>query len=194
MPASFIRGFFAIDLPLVCKQQLAAAVATLKLPFKQAFQKQPDPFHWVKLQNLHLTLQFLGQVKEDELVKLLQQAQLELQGLKAFLLPLGSPEWFPSSSHPKVLSLAVPPLESLAALALALKKSASALSYPVEDRPFRGHITLARIHDLDHPDPALLRTFLWPALSVFVKEVVFFRSDSEKGESIYTQLASLSLN
>lgn len=192
MSTFFIRAFFAIDLPVEFKQQLGLAMTALELHLKKEFKG--NPFHWVKPQNLHLTLQFLGQVDEEAVAKLLQQVSEELKGLPSFYLKLGSLEWFPGSQRPRVLSLKAEPHEVLAKLAQALGKAAESLGYKIEDRPFRAHLTLARVEGLRNLDPELLNSFGGPVLpEMFVKEVVFFRSETQSGGSVYTRLASIEL-
>jgi 2'-5' RNA ligase len=192
MSTSFIRAFFALDFPVESKQHLAAALEGLKLHLQKTFQK--NTFRWVKPTNLHVTLQFLGQVEEGEVTKLLQKAREELKGLKSFYLHLGPLEWFPTAYRPQVLSLKVEPDEACAALSKVLGQGARALGYKIEERLFRAHVTLARAEGLRYLPPELLTSLAWPPLpDIFVKEVVLFRSESDSDGSRYTRLASVEL-
>jgi len=193
MSASFIRAFFAIDLPVKYKQQLAVAMTALRSHLQTVFQLSDD-WRWVKQQNLHLTLHFLGPVKEDEVVKLLQRVRMELAGMKSFYLHLGPLEWFPSSDRPQVLSLKAEPQHFLAELALALRKVTAVLNDKIEAQSFRGHVTLARTEGLPQLNPRVLSSFSWPDLpEIFINEIIFFRSDSQSRGSVYTRLASIQL-
>ncbi len=192
MSTSFIRAFFAVDLPLECKEQLGVLMAALKLHLKKSLKHQP--FRWVKPENLHLTLQFLGQVDQGETAHLLQAARGEVVGLKSFSLRLGPLEWFPSPHRPQVISLRAEPYHALAELSQALGRGAATLGYIVEDRPFRAHLTLARVESVRNRDPALLASFSGEALAdVFVKEVVLFSSQTLSGGPVYTRLDGLEL-
>lgn len=179
-----LRAFFALDLPFAVKQQLTEGLEVLKQ------QWQGEALHWVKPQNLHLTLQFLGEVKTTDLPILLERCHAELKGQKEFYLTLGSLEWFPSLSHPKVLSLKAEPQELLAELSQALRRGA----VYSEDRSFRGHLTVARVKGPGVVDTELLSFFQGISLPpLLVKEIFLFRSDLEGSGPRYTPVASLSL-
>ena len=101
---------------------------------------------WVRLDQLHLTLRFLGPTPEEriaptaEAVRTVAAAaagpiQLELRGAGAF----------PTPERPRAIWLGVGEGSgALAELATALGPSLSAAGWPVDDRPFRPHLTLAR--------------------------------------------------
>src|SRR5205085_671714 len=108
-------------------------IATLKPYLKKKYKR--NDFHWVKPGKIHLTLQFLAQVAEADLAKLLQQVHAELRQLEPFNLHLGAPEWFPSSHQPQVISLGAEPHAALAALSLAIGRGIRASGYSSEDRP-----------------------------------------------------------
>jgi 2'-5' RNA ligase len=192
--ASLIRAFFAIDLPPECQRQLGFFMEALQLHLKKIL-KQHSAFRWVQPQNVHLTLQFLGQLKPEDAAELLREASRQLAGLQPFSLRLGHLEWFPSPYRPHVLSLHAQPDVALAELSQALGRAALALGYAIEDRPFRAHLTLARIEDQRNLEPQLLHAFSWEELpDVLVNEVVLFRSETLSGGSVYTRLARLKMN
>lgn len=187
-----MRTFFAVDLPPQDKQHLAIAMNALR-PYLQKVYKGAV-FRWVKPDNLHLTLQFLGQVNEAVIEALLQQAYIELEGTPSFYLSLGPLEWFPNCYQPRVLSVKLGPQEILTKLSSALKKAAVASGCRVDERLFRAHLTLARIDHLVNAGPEILHTFSWPSFAeILVKEVVFFQSEPGSNGSVYTRLAGLSL-
>lgn len=88
--------------------------------------------------NLHLTLHFLGPVAVDRLPELAGALELPVD---AFTLDFGRAELWPGGIA-VVCPLAEPEpmLRLQAALALVLRR----LALPVEERPFRPHVTLAR--------------------------------------------------
>jgi len=192
MEPVFIRAFFALDLPVEQKHHLVEAMAELKEYLEKKYKTRQ--FRWVKAANLHITLQFMAALPEEALLPLLQQVRSVLRGLKSFYLQLGQPEWFPSTEVPRVLSLKTEHQDNLRELSAVIGKAMVACAYPVEDRPFRGHLTLARVEGLHHLDPEYLSAFAWPGLpEIFINEIVLFKSEPQRGGSIYTRLASIQL-
>lgn len=195
MNAPFIRAFFGIELPQACKQQLDVMMAGLEQYLKTVYKKTRTPFRWVQPQNLHLTLQFLAQIKQSDVIPMLRQVCLELARFKVFKLGLGPLEWFPSPYRAQVLILKGEPHEFLQALSQAIGRGVVALNYPLEQRPFRAHVTLARAAVARERDPEVLKAFSWaPLPDLLIKELVFFRSDSQIGRSVYTPMARIGLN
>lgn len=187
-----MRTFFAIELSKASQAELADYLKMLRQQLEKTYQAKH--FRWVQADKLHLTLQFLGRLEDEHLLSLLQKARDQVCPFSAFKLKLGPLEWFPSPDNPHVLSLQVQPTGGPVQLALALGKAISAQGYSVEDRPFRPHLTLARLVDLQKLEPARLEKLVLPVLSELnVKEVVLFRSELQESGSVYTRLAGLEL-
>jgi 2'-5' RNA ligase len=102
--------------------------------------KKQLPARWVRPEHYHLTLAFLGPVPLAQ-IEPLQQLAAALP-FAPFELALPRLEFWP---RPQVLCLAsteTPP--ALAQLVTAINGVAAQLGLPVERRPFRPHLTLAR--------------------------------------------------
>lgn len=111
---------------------------------RQALLAHQHAWHWpdacalVRPQNLHLTLHFIGAVPRERLEEITGRLAVPLA---PFELALGRPALWPDGVS--VLEpLAVPDalLQLREGLGLALQQ----LALPVESRPFRPHVTLAR--------------------------------------------------
>lgn len=187
-----MRAFFAIDIPAAYKQSLAAYQQALREQLANHYPAQH--FKWVPPEKFHVTLQFLPQVKEEQLVKLLQAVETALTSLTPFYLQFGSVEWFPTHHQPTILSLPIFPQNEVLALATAVASGISAAGFAVEKRAFRGHLTLARIEHLSqlekNTSPMLALTSLPP---VFIEEITLFRSDLGARGALYTPLSALRL-
>jgi len=125
------RLFFALWPEASANPALAAAVRLLK-PTLSA--------RWIRPQNLHITLAFLGEVEAGRL----QAAKTAADAAHAegFELALDQIEWW---RKPQILCLtpsaACPALERLAAgLAAQLQTE----GFKLDKRPFRAHLSLAR--------------------------------------------------
>lgn len=100
---------------------------------------------WPAAQGLHLTLKFLGNVEEvrvPELAAALQRAVQGRDGLELSVQGLGA---FPRPSDPRVVWVGVEGGPDLTDLQAAIEKQVTALGFPREDRPFRPHLTAARV-------------------------------------------------
>jgi 2'-5' RNA ligase len=100
---------------------------------------------WTAPHRWHLTLLFLGVVPEPCLAPLLAAAGPTLADTPAMHLRLAGGGRFGSARRPQVVWAGLEgDVEALAALAARLAQEARALRLPVEDRPFRPHLTLGR--------------------------------------------------
>jgi 2'-5' RNA ligase len=131
-----MRAFIAIELPVRVKKQLGCIV--------QELRQSDCPASWVKPDNLHITMKFLGDTDE----RLLQQvtAQLDLIGQHQdpFTVTLGGLGFLPPQGRPRVLCVATGSQDRLAHLADQLEQRLTPLGLQPERR-FNAHVTLARI-------------------------------------------------
>ncbi len=104
----------------------------------------PDPEHrlrWVKEDQLHLTLKFLGETRENQLPRLQQALQMAVQDHSSFSLDLAKVGHFGG----RVVWLGLETgVESVSSLAKSIEDRCDSLGFVRENRPFHPHITLAR--------------------------------------------------
>lgn len=101
----------------------------------------------VALQKVHMTLHFLGPVRRQRLPALACALQVPFE---PFELRFSHCEAWPHGLRVAVPDTAVPPLIRLHA---ALGQALQGLGLPVEERPFRPHLTLARRSAAPLPAP-----------------------------------------
>ncbi|NUQ73294.1 MAG: RNA 2',3'-cyclic phosphodiesterase [Polyangiaceae bacterium] len=103
---------------------------------------------WVRGENCHLTLAFLGQV-DDAKVPAVSEAVVEAAARHAPLtLHFGGGGGFGKPRRPRVLWVSVTgETAALAGLAQDIAGALEPLGFPREDRPFMAHLTLARARD-----------------------------------------------
>lgn len=134
-----MRCFIALNLSETSLNQIELLIQALKRVTSQNNVK------WVKSQNIHLTLQFLGEIKAES-IPLIQSALDEIaKTASSFTLNALDIGYFPTKRRPQVIALKTDvPLE-LKSLVENIHKAMMALGYK-EDRFFKSHITLARCH------------------------------------------------
>jgi 2'-5' RNA ligase len=100
---------------------------------------------WVRTENLHLTVRFLGDT-DPELIPDLALAVVEAASTVApFELELGGAGAFPDGRHPRTLWLGVARgNDGLESLDAALAPALGTLGWPADPRHRRPHLTVAR--------------------------------------------------
>ena len=133
-----IRSFIAIELPGPIQKQLDGIINQLKGPTTGAVR-------WVPVQNIHLTLKFLGDVSPANMEILMNMLRTESSRQKSFSISIGELGAFPSPRRPRVLWIGVSATPQLDALARLVESETRKLGYPPEARPFSPHLTLGRV-------------------------------------------------
>ncbi len=144
---------------------------------------------WLNADGLHLTLKFLGEVGEVDAVAS-ALATVDGEPLRVSLDTIAA---YPSPARARVLVAEGP---SNAGLDAAHRRVETALAFvsPREARPFRAHITLAR---LKSPDTAAVRRWLAapaPGLSFVAHEIVLFEGRPSPAGAIYVPIAVRALS
>jgi len=131
------RLFFAVDPPAAARADLDRALAPLR--------DAPGGPRWTAPERWHLTLLFLGAVPPAAVLPLVQAAAPAVAAAPPMTLRLAGGGRFGSVRRPQVawagLEGDVGPLVDLAG---RLAAAARELGLPVEERPFRPHLTLGR--------------------------------------------------
>lgn len=130
-----MRLFWALPAPDAFRAWMAALQGELRPRLSGA--------RWTDVRQAHLTLCFLGDVAEEAAPEVLAAGRRALQGLKAISLEGAGWIAFPRAERARVLALGVTPDTRLMEAHARLSRAMSAFA-PLEDRPFRPHLTLAR--------------------------------------------------
>jgi 2'-5' RNA ligase len=150
-----------------------------------------DAVRWVRVEGLHVTLRFLGDVETGRIPELVDRVRAETSALGPFRIRLGGVHAFPSARRPKVLVLDVGPVEPLEELAEAVERGVVAAGFAPESRRFRAHLTLGRVRGRRLPSAT---SALTPEEAAWdVREAVLFRSELHHSGPRYTALERLPL-
>ncbi len=135
-----MRLFFAVPV----KDRVTESVVTA-LKGSPAFGA---PLKWVDPGNYHLTLRFLGETDERLLSPLVKAGRDAAKKIRPFEIRFGRIGGFPDLRRPRVIFCGVEEgKKELSHLAASLDEEIEYLGFEREKRPYRAHLTLARVKD-----------------------------------------------
>ena len=102
---------------------------------------------WVKPDNVHITLKFLGNVPSDRVADLADAIRGAVRGLSEFDVAVVGTGTFPGGRRaPRVVWLGLGDgADRLREVAENIDANCAALGFKREDRPFRSHLTIGRV-------------------------------------------------
>lgn len=130
-----MRLFIAIEIPSQIRDALAAFVKELRSSAPHA--------KWVRAENLHVTLKFLGYTDAGNLAKV-ENSLRTVHSPQHVTLEFAGLGFFPNQKRPRVFWAGMNCSPNLPAVAKAIDRTMHQLGFPMENRPFTPHLTLAR--------------------------------------------------
>jgi RNA 2',3'-cyclic 3'-phosphodiesterase len=101
---------------------------------------------WVEPHNLHLTLKFLGDVRQEEIVQVCQAMTRGAAQVEAFELDVRGAGAFPNAARPRTVWLgAGEGREPMVVLHDRVEAALAKLGYRQEHRRFQTHLTIGRV-------------------------------------------------
>jgi len=135
-----VRLFVALEIPAAVRDNLAAQINELRdLPGPLADKR----LRWVRPENLHVTLKFIGEVEAARLDGI--RRALTAIGLDAPVgLELRGLGFFPDERYPRVLWVGLNASGNLPVLARDIDRALEGQGIARDQRAFTPHLTLAR--------------------------------------------------
>jgi RNA 2',3'-cyclic 3'-phosphodiesterase len=138
-----MRLFVALQIPSVVKENITGLIEQLRVASPQT--------RWVRSENLHVTLKFIGEVAEAKL-DTIRNALTATRSNRSVTLDFRQLGFFPSEKHPRVLWVGIEASTNLQTLANDVEQALEKLGFPREDRPFSPHLTLTRFQSPRLPE------------------------------------------
>ena len=184
-----IRTFIAIKLP----ENIISSISKIQEGIKSYGLK----IKWVRPDNIHLTLKFLGNINEADIKKIGRAIFDALKEYPPIALAAKGTGVFPGVNQPRVVWVGVTgQLEPLVGMQKALDEKLETIGFPKENRPFKGHLTLARVKGKIDPQRlgAAIKEFQGFESEPFAADqVILFKSELQPKGSVYTELLSVAL-
>ena len=185
-----LRTFIAVDLTREIRDRCLGLMETLA--------EAAPAVKWVEEDNLHVTLVFLGEVDDRDLIDVCRAVQAVCATIKPFALEIAGVECFGDPRRPRTIWVGVEEgKEQLVTLHDALEQAMLELRcYRREERRFTPHVTLGRVKG-DEPSEdlpqALLRQRDWRGGECTISEVRVLSSELRKEGPIYSVLSRAKL-
>ncbi|MFH1238622.1 MAG: RNA 2',3'-cyclic phosphodiesterase [bacterium] len=133
-----MRTFMAVEIGPETKTKLASLEDELK--------KSAAEVKWVKPDNIHITLKFLGEVPPGDIEKINKAVETAVTGFKVFRINFREVGGFPSARNPRVIWVGVEEgQEELIRLSQSIERELTPLGWPPEERDFVPHLTIGRV-------------------------------------------------
>jgi len=136
-----MRCFIAIDID----DRIIAALSDLQEKFASSADIQKGDVKWVGPQAMHLTLKFLGEIKDEHAADVCNITKDVAGRHKRFELEVESIGHFGGKSATVLWVGAGQGREELLQLQKDLEQQLASAGWPKEEREFTGHLTLCRI-------------------------------------------------
>ncbi|MDO8281708.1 MAG: RNA 2',3'-cyclic phosphodiesterase [Thermodesulfovibrionia bacterium] len=179
-----LRCFIAIELPEEIKESLAET--------QRELQKYGADIRWVRPENIHLTLKFLGDTAEDHIKKISENLSGVCKGFKVFNLEMTGLGVFPGTMSPKVLWAGLIGSNNIIDLQKEIESSMAEIGFKPENRVFSPHLTIGRFRSPENKD-ALLEAVTSEKVKnqgIFeVKTAVLIKSSLTNSGSVYTKIS-----
>lgn len=185
-----MRLFVAVDVPDEIKEVISNALEGLR--------SGVEGVRWVKPENIHLTVKFIGDYEERKLDRLVDEVRKAALRSPRFTALLGGCGAFSSPRKARVIWVDMREGgEGAAVVARKVDSRLGKIGVKRENRPFRAHLTLGRLKRpkdcsdmLDRLDDDLEELSEMP---FDVQEIVLYRSILSSEGSTYVSLQHIEL-
>lgn len=182
-----IRTFVAMPIPAPWTEHLAAVARDLA--------QGTRGLSWVKPENLHLTVRFLGDLGESGVSRVREAVRRAADPLQAPSARLGALGAFPNFARPRVVWVGLAEgEEAVVAVARTVNEALQDAGFGRPDKPFRAHLTLARVREGARGVETLRDAPVGePPAAALLDRIVVMKSDLHPAGARYTALEEVRL-
>ncbi|MGB3340670.1 MAG: RNA 2',3'-cyclic phosphodiesterase [bacterium] len=178
-----MRTFLAIEIPGQIKRKVDQLITQEK--------NNRLPMKWIKFENLHITLKFLGEIEESKRREIIPVLERTCKTFTPFSINLEGIGSFPHPGNPRVLWIGVKyGVTVLTSVACEIEKDLGAIGFK-KDEHFHAHLTIGRTRKFCKVDSILAKPFI--SENFPVNSITLFKSTLTTQGSQYEILAKFSL-
>jgi len=135
-----IRCFISVNLPVETKKALGSVVTELK--------KAGADVKWVPVDNIHLTLKFLGNTDASSIPEITESLSKKLSHYNIFYITIAGVGCFPSERRPRVIWVGIEDAAVLQDIQKDIDTVMVRFGFAPEERPFSPHLTVGRVRSM----------------------------------------------
>lgn len=133
-----MRTFIAVGITDDIRKNIAGVQSELK--------KHDVNIKWVKPENIHITLKFLGEIEEGKINEIYENIKVSVDDIERFSISVEEAGAFPSLKSPRVVWVGVSEgSQRLVILNQRIENALASIGFEKEKRAFSAHITIGRI-------------------------------------------------
>ncbi len=135
-----IRLFIAFSLPNEIRNELGSII--------EALRSENDGIKWVRPENIHLTLRFIGDTKQELIKDISNCIDASIQNEQNFDMSLDRLGAFPNLNRPRTIWAAPSgDIDRMRRIVERLEKNLQSLGIEEERKNFKPHLTLGRVRN-----------------------------------------------
>ena len=172
MEAESYRLFVSLPVPAKVRKAIADIARELDA------QMPSEAVRWTPMEQIHVTLKFLGKVDSSAVPELERALKASVDGIEAFELHLADLGAFPSRRNPRVIWMGLAgDLEVLLRLQTQVLQAVARWSEKEENRKFTPHLTIGRVREPQRQISAALEAASAPEFKPWrAEQVLLMRS------------------
>lgn len=175
-----LRLFIAVNFPNDIKDQLSSII--------EEFKKNAVSGNFTHKENLHLTLSFIGETKEQDKVKSAMDRAIKSSGVTKFNLSLQGFGSFKQHGS-DILWIGISEYEVLNKINHGLINELKKEGFAAEDKEFKPHLTIGR-------KVIMNKEFIQPQFHKIesqVDRICLMKSERIKGKLVYTEICNTAM-
>ena len=183
--SDIVRTFIAIEIP----ENILSDIRELQ----QNLRHFGIDIRWIRPENIHLTLKFLGDVPAANIDGIFRAISKAAEKVSSISLKAKGIGMFPGIKHPRVLWVGLDgQLDDLMRLQKTVDANLKDMGFPLERRPFKGHLTIGRIKvklNTKTFGDALTTFGNFETQTFTADKITVFKSELKPQGAVYTRLA-----